>query len=732
MTDVNHPKTSRQASAVRRTLRIGLLLFAAYLLAGNVFLNTPLANLAFNRAPDRFHLHWKAAVTPLPGVVYAWGVVTGGHARHIEWTASAEAASGRIALWPLLSRELRLPSISADQVTFAAQRVERFIAPREPSARAWTIALPTIQTDTLLEARWSEWRLLGFGSASFGMIKQLRSGPLEILPSTLSMRDGRLTRNEVVLMSEATIDAELSIDRHTAADYPGKRKLAITHVALAVDAAVDSLDITLDAGKPLDLALRKGEGRVSANLALERGELLTGGRALIRLPLSMAIDGGERRENVLTLQANVDDEIEIDAQLPEQPDGGARLDTQLKIAQRHLPFDDMAALLPDTSGRIALRWRFDSLSWLSELLVKKPWFTFDGAGELDADLSIESGKLVAGSRFALPAVEVQADVLNDRISGSGQAIGVIDIGDDGEPQARVDVALDEFRIAPEESATKAYVQGKQLSVELRSSGDLAEFRKTVVARGRFSNAEVPDLTLFNTYLPKREMRFTQGRGTLSGDLTIDAEGEVSNGTLDVRAKGAGMHLARVDVTGDLAVNARLSRGDLKHKDLQLDGTEISFSSIAFKDASGNAQRDWWARVTLPRARTVWGRPMAIDAEAKVVVKNVGFLLAMFSQKKKFPRWVTRVVDAGEAQARAQMQIRSSSLVLDQLVAENDRFTVQSRLKVADAKATGDLLLSWGVLSMGVELDETDRDFRLIGARSWFESRPNLLNGPAAH
>jgi hypothetical protein len=48
------------------------------------------------------------------------------------------------------------------------------------------------------------------------------------------------------------------------------------------------------------------------------------------------------------------------------------------------------------------------------------------------------------------------------------------------------------------------------------------------------------------------------------------------------------------------------------------------------------------------------------------------------------------------------------------------------MKLADAQANGDMLLRWGVLALGVELDANERDYRLIGASEWYEDRPDLL------
>jgi hypothetical protein len=326
-------------------------------------------------------------------------------------------------------------------------------------------------------------------------------------------------------------------------------------------------------------------------------------------------------------------------------------------------------------------------------------------------------------------MQATARVLNNRISGSGRAVGQIAAQDpaNADAAATVNLQLERFTIAPDADQAQTFVEGSDLAIDLRASADLSRFRETVQAQLRFSEARVPDLTHYNHYLPNRDLRFTGGHGTLSGDMNLDANGRVARGLLGLRAVGASMHFARVDISGDVSVDTRLARAKLDERRLDLDDSHIGLRGVSYRDSVGRMQQDWWARIRLPKAQATWGRPMAIDAQATLEMRDIGLLMTLFSQKKSLPKWVARVIDAGEAQVNTRLQVRGKSLVLDHLEAENDRFGLRARLRLADATARGDLLLSWGVLSLGIELDESERDYRLIGARKWYESRPHLLD-----
>ncbi|HEC0141116.1 TPA: hypothetical protein R1P63_004874, partial [Escherichia coli] len=97
----------------RTALYILLGLYAAYLLAGNVFLNTPLFDNVTNRKPQKFVMTTGPAITLVPGHVIAWNVHMRGHVNHTVYVLHAERASARLALLPLFRREVRVPRLQA-------------------------------------------------------------------------------------------------------------------------------------------------------------------------------------------------------------------------------------------------------------------------------------------------------------------------------------------------------------------------------------------------------------------------------------------------------------------------------------------------------------------------------------------------------------------------------------------------------------------------------------------
>ncbi len=717
------------ARALRRIGWLLALLFVLYLIAANVFLNAGFAPGLINRKPDRFSMHWEHGLSLYPGHVVLWQARFRGHARRIAWHASADRLSGRIALWPLLRRELRVPHTWADNVTGGLDLAHE-LTPAEPRPGGWILRFDRIATDSLREARWGSHTLTSDGRAEFGMWKQLRGGALEIFPSQATLRTVRLRQGEIDWLRDTTLAVRFALPRHTRNEAAGWHRLALATLALELDGQLPAFAVHMDEEPRWRGAVKQGEGgKVHARLALERGELTPGSVLTLGVPLQATDNTGKHWTQQANLQARVAETIELKLDLPPPPSGKGRISADLHIAGREvIPHDKAPPLLPRVSGAIGVQWRFDSLAWLGPLLAKAKWLHLDGAGEIDATILLKDGRIDAGSTLKIPDVAWHVDVQGERFTGRARADGRVDT-EDGELRPRVDIVVQQFQIGESASPPQAMVRGKNLRLELRSTGRVIAFRDSLRARLAFDRADVPDLRGFNRYLPGHALRFLGGRGQLSGDLQLDPAGKVGKGRLQVQARQAQLALNDLEFSGDVDVAAQLARGDLGNEEFVLDGTRLSVRNVKVSDPERASPGGWWADIRFERGRLHWGAPLRIDATATARLHDVSLLLALFTRNKDYPRWVLRLLDAGVVEASTRAVVRDGAIVLEDLSVSNDRFDLKARLRLADRRAHGDLFLRWARLGLGLELKEGERKFRLLKAAEWFERQPRLL--PAA-
>jgi hypothetical protein len=707
-----------------RPWRIVVLVLAgaylAYLLAGNIFLNTPLFDRVTDRRPAKFRMQTGPALTLIPGHVIAWNVTMRGQARQTAYLLRADRASGQIALLPLFARKVVIRHIEATGVEADVDQVATLLPSPPASDRGWTLRFDTIHSGSIRRARFGKVSVRGDGRGSVGFSKQLKGGPSQLFPSEVAFEHATVGYDGLALVEQATLVADVAYPEHYRAQAPGLRKLGIVDGRLRLSGRTLALRIDTGHGHTA-LSTVPAQARVEMDVGLADGALTPGSRALWRVPLLAGVGATDR--GMLALQLDVAQDIRLQARLPRDPDTGSELHADLRVAGRTLPWDDPQQLLPRTSGQLRGRWQFQSLNWISDLFVRKPWFRLDGGGLVEADLQLVGGEFATGSRFDVPQADAIAEVLGSRVTGAAQAHGVVvDVG--GARRAQLDVAMQRFEVAPVDAPAQPFVRGRSLELQMHGDSRLQKLRDTLQARLRFRDAQVPDVRAYNRYLPQRNVRLLAGAGSLDGDVTLDASGEVGRGAARLRGRDVRLALAGVQMRGDADLQAKVSRADLQRRIFELDGSQLQLQKMQLE--GGDGARDWWATLDVGRGRIDAGKPFQLDADAAIRMRDASLLLDLFARRADYPQWIFKLVDAGPVDARGRVRWRRDGLLLDDMEAHNTRLQMRARMRIDDDHHQGDLYLRWGVLGAAIELRDDQRSWHLKGARAWYDAQPALL------
>lgn len=319
-------------------------------------------------------------------------------------------------------------------------------------------------------------------------------------------------------------------------------------------------------------------------------------------------------------------------------------------------------------------------------------------------------------------MEAVAQVFDTRLAGIAKAHGRID--DAATPQAHLEVSIPTFKAAPRDAPRQVLLDGRDLQLTMHGDAELARLRDTLKAQLRFSDARVPDLTVYNRYLPGKNVRLLGGSGSLTGDVALNAAGDVGSGHANLRGQGAHLALAGVQMRGDAELQAQLQRADFKNKFFDLSGTRVRLRNMRVGDDSSDA--NWWGQMQVGAGTIQASAPFQVDADAAIRMRDVAPLLSVFAQRADYPRWVLGLLDSGELDATGRVRWRKQQLLIDDLHAENARLSLRARLALNDEQRRGDLYLRWGVLGAGIELDGKQRQWHLAGAREWYDAQPGLL------
>ncbi|HEY8682723.1 MAG TPA: hypothetical protein VIM06_06085, partial [Rhodanobacter sp.] len=703
--------------------------YVLYLIVGNIFLNSPLAPAEVNRKPQVFHAQWAWAWTLWPGQIHAHDLRLHGQARQLLWSAQGDAASGRIMLWPLFRHELRFGLVRTSAVSLDIQPTSIDLKPPPWRSDAWRITVDRVSTISLRQVRMGNLVADGDGEAELGFTHQLRGGPTAIFPSRVVMAKARLHYGPLQLLHDARVDVHFAFDPFTHEQPPGWQKIERAQIHVVAEGATPTIALGADKSGALAVRLSSLTGHLSTDFLLDHGTLAPGGRLQWNAPVAITdADGTQQRRRGqfdLAVQA---DALMIDTRIPPPPGADSatapnQLQAHLQFASRQLlPRPSVSDALRLLSGTVEGRWHFASLRWLTPLTASRPWLRLNGAGDIDGALGIDAGRLRPGSHVEVPQAALAANLLDNVFTGSARAQGRVVAGKDG-ARTLLDMTADRFTLAPRNSPGQAYLRGHALQVDLQSSADLAHFGHDAIARLHFADADVPDLRAYNRYLPGKSLSFLAGNGHMTTEFTIDGNGDISAGHLQMNSDAARIALGVSRLLGKLRMDTRIDHArrsghsfDLQDFTLGLDGVRVE----------GSRAPPWWARVSLQHGQLDWDRPMRVRGSAVLVMKDVSLLLSLFADRSAFPKWIANVINDGQATAHAEVEAQRGDFILDHLVASNKRIDLFAHLRITDGKPSGDLYARWGILGLGVAMDNGKRQFHLLHAARWYQSQPDLL------
>jgi hypothetical protein len=389
-----------------------------------------------------------------------------------------------------------------------------------------------------------------------------------------------------------------------------------------------------------------------------------------------------------------------------------------------------AALLRLVSGGVAVQGQVSSLGFLHRFFEKTPWLQVQGQGRLDADLRLNKGRLLRGSRLDVRGGKVQAVFLDSVATGEATISG--SVGGAAGPAASLEVVFSSFGIAPLPSGDEApssYIQGAGLRLSVTSADlDLATPVSDLKATVDLPDSQVPDLTVYNTYLPPGTgVSVLAGSGRLRLHLGMDAATQSGSGEVLLTSDAARARFQDVELAGNLLLRARLTSRDLKGRRFQVAGTRLDLDRVTYREIDGEGtgegteSPDWWAHLQLTDGSMVWGRPLSLQSAALLEMKNSGFLLSVFSRRKSFLRWFHRLLSVENVRAEGTVRCGEGAIEIAPLRVTGGRLDLRSRLRLSKESKQGDLFIRWGKLAAGIELRDGKRTFKLRHPEEWFES-----------
>lgn len=725
------PATSRFLRLPPRARTWGrrlLVAWLAWLLLTTVVLNQPLMDDWINRKPLRAHVGWDFAVSVVPGHVMAWGVTLRGHSRRQGWAIHAPRASVWFVPWALVHREIRLYGLRAHGAAAHVKPSRVRFDPVPGKAHPWTITLPDLQAINLRSVQIEgTMAATGTASASMDLRKVMSGGEFEITRGELDWQQLQIVAGPAAPVRGGSVAGKFAV----AAFVPSQTTLVQKLQAVSADLRVDLVlpPLALDAEGLRADEFGQARGELTGRLVLAEKSVDERTRLSLRQPLHVAADGLED-ERALEADLRIrDDRVELKASLPPGAKRGTVINVDLSLprsAARRMTASvgrkggtdvagDAVDALGGATGTVDLRLRFQSLSLLQPWLARWKGMEASGKGWLDANIRLQDGQLMPESKLAFQDAELRLSALGHRIDASM----------DGEllrlpgPPAQRRLMLQRVQMRGPDGELLLSDAGAQLDLVQANPTDTL-FDPPVVSL-TMTDAAIPDLQVFNRYFPPGALSLGDGSARLGMGLTVVPDTGHANGALRLESPLARVQVADLPLRGAVLISATLKDADLASRDVQVEDLRVDLAKVKFPQREGPAVANWWLRVHVPKARANVAMPLLLDGDATLAMSDLRLVLALFGRRGDYPMWLLRLADAGQVDASGRFRFADGQLVLDDASARNRRYSLDARLKLGGQRRDGRMLVKWGPLAVGVDLQGNATKLRLRGASQWYET-----------
>ncbi|MEM9597891.1 MAG: hypothetical protein AAGD06_26725 [Acidobacteriota bacterium] len=377
------------------------------------------------------------------------------------------------------------------------------------------------------------------------------------------------------------------------------------------------------------------------------------------------------------------------------------------------------------TGHLDLRSSDGGLGLEDHLLRGSP-LDLDARGDLEASLDTRNGVLLPGSELTIGSGDISVGYLGFGGWGEGGVgIRVDDGGGTEGPTATVEAHLEVFEVGRADTEVPhAIGQGLRLrattpNLHLYAPGG------DVVARVELPESEIPDITLYNAYLPPSSpLTLLGGVGRLRCRFDLATATNSLSGAVDLQGEGVRIGFEDRRFQGDLDLAVRMPRGRIDTRRLELDGTRLALTHLVAEGGDRADAEGWWAQVDIASGETLLSAPLELEARVEARVKDTAPLVALLEQRRPAVSWVRDLLVVENLELSSQLELQPRDIALrDAQLTAGRKLAISGQLRLAKPPHRGVLHLKYGRLQTAVELlPDGDRDWKLRRSRRWYEER----------
>jgi hypothetical protein len=379
---------------------------------------------------------------------------------------------------------------------------------------------------------------------------------------------------------------------------------------------------------------------------------------------------------------------------------------------------DSRSLLAGSSGELDLDASVTSLAFLDVLLTSEEPAKVRGDGTVEGRIVLAEGLPDVGTRLNIRSESLGVTVMDYLARGDGQVELSVEEGG-AAPDWNLAIRLDNGTMNRRGDGAGGIEAVQLLLDAVVKDVTLGPGPRDFDLRFRIPSAVVPDMGLFNGYLPTDSpLSFTGGTADLGLDLRLsrdDAQGFVRllGDRIDVSLDGQA-------IQADLVANMLVVGGQPGDMVFDLAGSTVSVENVRVQGAEqAFSDEAWSGTVFFERANTTWRQPPRLDVEARLLMSDSRPFVALM-RNHGGPDFAGRMLTVEDIEGTALLTAADNRIRVPSAEVTSDDITVGMKALIAEADREGMIFLRWKALRALLKVRNGKRNVDVINSRSTFD------------
>jgi hypothetical protein len=403
------------------------------------------------------------------------------------------------------------------------------------------------------------------------------------------------------------------------------------------------------------------------------------------------------------------------------PEEGINKDTRLRDLLPIVKGRGLQAMLDSENEKIKIRGKISDLRWLNVLLKNRFNMAFRGAGEIAADVVMDSGWLAPGTEINISPRDLTVDILDYVVKGGGGGHLKLAVEKGGEsPDVSLDLKMvnaslksrDEEQAFVENTNILFYANSRNMTYD--GPGDDVDLHLQI------PSAQVTDMSVYNNYLPPNSpLKIIDGQAELRADVMLkpeDADGYV-------KLVSTGMH-ALVDdqeVEAELVADIKLVDGVPRNMDFDITGSLLQIRNVVVSGDEKNFDDDMWGiTLSLDKARAKWKKPVGLDLKASIDMTDSRPFVAMMANQKGKHGWLGKALTVDDVRGEATVNMKDNNLVIPLAYVSSEKIGVGAKGLINADVREGIVYIRFKKLDGLLKMRNGKRNLDLLKARKTFD------------